>query len=164
MANALKAMGHVASALARRRRALQSLGISLCISSGIGIAALFGMRATRAAPQTSESPSRWYQAALEMKRRALGWGDQPYGAVLVMDDKVVGEGPSRVVLRNDPNAHAEREAIRDAQQRLGRAHLAGSSLYSTSRPCRECERAAALAGVNRMIHGAGLVDAGPPQP
>ncbi|HEY6087454.1 MAG TPA: deaminase [Burkholderiaceae bacterium] len=64
---------------------------------------------------------------------------------------------------DDPNAHAEREAIRDAQRRLGRRDLGGSVLYSTSRPCRACEAAAAAAGVARMVVGADLVDAGAPR-
>jgi tRNA(adenine34) deaminase len=106
---------------------------------------------------------RWYEAAASMKRLAESWGDQPYGAVLVADGAIIGEGPSRVVKRGDPTAHAEREAIRDAQKRLGRANLAGSVLYSTSRPCRQCEIAAAEAGVDRMIYGRGLKDAGQPR-
>ena len=106
---------------------------------------------------------RWFEAAEAMKRLALSWGDQPYGAVLVADGAIVGDGPSRVVKRNDPNAHAEREAIRDAQIRLGRSDLAGSVLYSTSRPCRQCETAAAEANVARMIYGPELNDAGQPR-
>lgn len=107
---------------------------------------------------------RWYEAAAAMKRLALSWGDQAYGAVLVLDDHVVGEGPSRVIKHGDPNAHAEREAIRDAQRRLKRAKLDGSILYSTSRPCAACEAAAAAAGVSRMIFGDTLQDAGVPRP
>ena len=76
---------------------------------------------------------RWYEAAASMERLARSWGDQPYGAVLVFGDIVIGEGPSRVIKLGDPLAHAEREAIRDAQRRLGRNVLAGSVLYSTSR-------------------------------
>ena len=76
---------------------------------------------------------------------------------------LVGEGPSRVVKNRDPNAHAEREAIRDAQRRLGRTDLAGTVLYSTSRPCSLCEAAAAEAGVARMYFGATLTDAGVPR-
>ena len=106
---------------------------------------------------------RWYEAAEAMKRLAESRGDQPYGAVLVIGGKLVGEGPSRVVQKKDPSAHAEREAIRDAQERLGRKDLAGSVLYSTSRPCSLCERAAAEAGVERMIYGAALRDAGKPR-
>jgi tRNA(Arg) A34 adenosine deaminase TadA len=67
------------------------------------------------------------------------------------------------VTTRGPSAHAEREAIRDAQQRLGRSDLSGSVLYSTSRPCNECERAAAGARVSRMIVGPDLVDAGQPR-
>jgi tRNA(Arg) A34 adenosine deaminase TadA len=107
---------------------------------------------------------RWYEAAASMERLARSWGDQPYGAVLVSNGVVVGEGPSRVIKLGDPTAHAEREAIRDAQRRLGRTGIAGSILYSTSRPCRMCEAAAADAGVARMVYGAGLNDAGAPKP
>jgi tRNA(adenine34) deaminase len=105
---------------------------------------------------------RWYEAALAMRRLAESWGDQPYGAVLVAGGAIAGEGPSRVVKDRDPNAHAERVAIRDAQRRLERQWLGGAVLYSTSRPCAACEAAAAAAGVARMIHGADLTDAGKP--
>ena len=104
----------------------------------------------------------WYDAAEAMRRAALSRGDQPYGAVLVHRDRIIGEGPSRVVLRGDADAHAEREAIRDARERFGAVALVGSLLVSTSRPCRVCEAAAAEAGVDRMIHGPGLIDAGRP--
>ena len=83
--------------------------------------------------------------------------------MLVLDGAVVGEGPSRVVKNNDASAHAEREAIRDAQRRLGTGSLQGSTLYSTSRPCSVCEAAAAQAKVSRMVHGPGLTDAGAPR-
>jgi len=97
-----------------------------------------------------------------MRMLAESWGDQPYGAVLVMNGTLIGEGPSRVVKDRDPNAHAERVAIRDAQRKLGRQGLAGSLLYSTSRPCSLCEAAAAKAGVSRMYFGPALTDAGRP--
>lgn len=107
---------------------------------------------------------RWYGMAEAMRQRALGWGDQPYGAVLVTRSGWVAEGPSRVVKHADPDAHAEREAIRAAQRQLGSEGLAGAVLYSTSRPCRLCEQAAARAGVGRMYFGPQLHDAGPPRP
>ena len=106
---------------------------------------------------------RWYEAALAMKRLAESWGDQPYGAVLVLNGKIVGDGPSRVVQKGDGTAHAEREAIRDAQRRLKTSSLHGSVLYSTSRPCSACEAAAAEAGVSRMYFGEALRDAGRPR-
>lgn len=81
-----------------------------------------------ASPTLAEGPPerRWYDAAEAMKRLAESWGDQPYGAVLVMRGSLLGSGPSRVVKHNDPDAHAEREAIGDAQRRLGRSDLAGA--------------------------------------
>jgi len=106
---------------------------------------------------------RWIAEAERQKQRALGWGDQPYGAVLVLGGALAGEGPSRVVQRQDADAHAERVAIADAQQRLGRASLAGSTLYSTSRPCALCEAAAARAGVARLVFGTDATDGGAPR-
>lgn len=132
----------------QRRRLLAIAAISLAVPL---------VRADGAPPQR-----RWYEAAEAMRRLALGWGDQPYGAVVVQAGRIVGEGPSRVVQRNDPDAHAEREAIRDARERFGAQVLQGAVLYSTSRPCAWCEAAAAEAGIARMIHGADLKDAGAP--
>lgn len=106
---------------------------------------------------------KWYAAAVSMLRQAESWGDQPYGAVLVLEGRLVGEGPSRVVRNRDVDAHAEREAIRDAQRRLGRNDLPGAILYSTSKPCRLCEAAAAEAKVSRMFFGPTLIDAGAPR-
>ena len=127
--------------------------------------ALLALASPRAIAGAATTPAaRWFEAALAMKRLAESRGDQPYGAVLVIDDRLIGEGPSRVVQLGDATAHAEREAIRDAQRRLRRSDLRGSVLYSTSRPCRECESAAAAAGVIRMYFGARLEDAGVPRP
>ena len=89
--------------------------------------------------------------AFEMKQLAEQAGDQPYGAVIVRGEEIVGFGPSRVNTRKDWTAHAEREAIRDAQARLGRRELADCVMYSTSRPCGNCERAAAEAKLSRHV-------------
>jgi tRNA(adenine34) deaminase len=106
---------------------------------------------------------RWIQAAEEMRRQALSWGDQAYGAVLVKDNRIIGYGPSRVVKNNDLDAHAEREAIKHAISQTGKEAVKGSVLYSTSRPCALCEAAAAQAGVVRMYFGAEVQDAGKPR-
>jgi tRNA(Arg) A34 adenosine deaminase TadA len=128
------------------------------------VALVVAVATTRARSQTSTNHPqlRWYEAAAAMKRLAESWGDQPYGAVLVFGDSLIGEGPSRVVKNSDINAHAEREAIRDARRKLGRQQLAGSVLYSTSKPCGVCEAAAAEAGISRMYYGPSLTDAGVP--
>jgi tRNA(adenine34) deaminase len=101
--------------------------------------------------------------AFEMKSLAERSGDQSYGAVVVRDDEIVGLGPSRVVVRKDVTAHAEREAIRDAQAKLGRSDLSGCVMYSTSRPCSACEHAAAQAKLSRMYYGPEGADAGAPK-
>jgi len=125
------------------------------------VAALLGI-ATRAKAAAPAEHRDFIEAAFRMKAEAVRLGDQPFGAVVVKDGRIIGYGPSRVVLRQDPAAHAEREAIREAQARLG-TDLSGCLLYSTSRPCAACERAAAHAQIARMIHGADATDAGPPR-
>ena len=94
---------------------------------------------------------------------ALRAGDQPFGAVVLRGEEVVGAAPSRVVIANDPTAHAEMEAIRDAARRLRSRDLSGCVLVSTSRPCRMCEAAAGWAGISRMVYGQTLTDAGAPR-
>ncbi len=97
-----------------------------------------------------------------MRKLAVSWGDQNYGAVVVLAGQVVGLGPSRVVKDSNNEAHAERVAILDAQRKLGRQELTGAVLYSTSRPCLACERAAARARLSRMYFGSAVQDAGQP--
>lgn len=97
-----------------------------------------------------------------LRNQAVREGDQPYGAVVWLDGRIVGEAPSRVVTRRNPDAHAEREALREAQLRLARADLAGAWLVSSSRPCALCEAAAARAGISRMVYGEGS-DGGRPR-
>ena len=98
-----------------------------------------------------------------LRDEALRAGDQPYGAVVLRGEIIVGAAPSRVITANDPTAHAEMEAIRDAARRLGTRDLSGGVLVSTSRPCRMCEAAAGWAGISRLVYGAALTDAGAPR-
>lgn len=101
--------------------------------------------------------------AAQMRQLAIDTGDQAYGAIIVKGDRVVGLGPSRVVVNGDPTAHAEIEAIRDASRRLGTPDLSGCVMYSTSPPCAMCESAAYWARLTRLIHGPNAVDAGAPR-
>ncbi len=98
-----------------------------------------------------------------MRQQAVAAGDQSYGAVLVLDDRIVAFGPSRVVTDANPSAHAERVAVWEAQKALGRKDLTHAILYSTSRPCAACEAVAAEANVARMIYGRNGADAGKPR-
>lgn len=100
--------------------------------------------------------------ARALRDEAVRNGDQPFGAVVLRGDRVVGEGPSRVVTAQDPTAHAEMEAIRAAARALGTRDLSGCVLVSTSRPCRMCEAAAGRARISRMVYGDALTDGGAP--
>jgi tRNA(Arg) A34 adenosine deaminase TadA len=111
-----------------------------------------------------ERQRAFVDTAFAMKAEAERAGDQSYGAVVVRGGDIVGWGPSRVVVKKDWTAHAEREAIRDAQARLRTVDLSGCVIYSTSRPCSNCERAAAEAKIERMFFGADAIDAGRPKP
>ena len=98
-----------------------------------------------------------------MREQAVAAGDQAYGAVVVRDSEIVGWGPSRVRQNGEWAGHAEREAMRDAQRRLARDDLSDCVMYSTSRPCSSCERAAAQARLARMYYGPDATDAGAPR-
>lgn len=106
---------------------------------------------------------RFIDKAFDMKRLAERMGDQSYGAVIVRGNEIVGLGPSRVVVKKDPTAHAEHEAISDAQAKLGRSDLSDCVMYSTSRPCSGCERLAVEAKLSRMYYGVQGADAGAPK-
>ena len=123
----------------------------------------FSSSRARAQIAASGEHQDFINAAFNMKAIAVAAGDQPYGAVVVKDRKIVGNGPSRVVQKKDWTAHAEREAIRDAQAKLGAKDLSGCILYSTSHPCSNCEAAAREAKIARMIYGPNATDAGPPR-
>ncbi len=108
------------------------------------------------------TPEAFIQYAFEMRRLASESGDQPFGAIIVKENRVVGLGPSRVIVHGDPTAHAEIEAVRDAACRLSTRDLSGCVIYSTSKPCRMCETACYWANIARMVYSANIVDAGAP--
>ena len=118
-----------------------------------GAIALAAAAAAAGPARAAQGPEAAYRAAREQQALAESWGDQPYGAVVMLDGAIVGLGPSRVVQRGDPEAHAEREAIGDALRRLGCADLAGAVLVGTSPPCARCREAAVRAGIRRALWG-----------
>jgi tRNA(Arg) A34 adenosine deaminase TadA len=110
-----------------------------------------------------EAERHFIAEAARMMREAEASGDQPFGAVVVKDGSIIGYGPSRVIVDRNPDAHAERVALWDAQRRLGMNDMTGAVIYSTSRPCDACQDALALAHVERMYFGADGADAGRPR-
>ena len=97
---------------------------------------------------------RWMRRALDLADEAAGYGEVPVGAVVVLDDQIVGEGCNRPISLCDPTAHAEIQAIRDAAQRLGNYRLPGSALYVTIEPCTMCAGALVHARIENLIYGA----------
>ncbi len=110
-----------------------------------------------------DNAAKFMAVADEMRRKAVAAGDQSYGAVVVRDGKIVGWGPSRVVTKGDPTAHAEMEAIRDAAARLKSQDLSGCTMVSTSKPCPMCETAASWANLDELIYTFALTNGGRPE-
>jgi guanine deaminase len=77
----------------------------------------------------------------------------PFGAVVVRDGKVVSKAHNEVLKRNDPTAHAEILAIREASSILGRFDLSDCEIYSTSEPCPMCFSAIFWARIKRLVYG-----------
>ena len=148
-------------ATAARRAALRRVAGLAIVALATPVAA----RAPVAEIVQPRSPGReaFMERAFEMRRRAVESGDQPYGAVIVRQGRIVGEGVSAVVTANDPTAHAEMQAIRDAAHRLGTRDLSGCEMYGTARACPMCEAGAYWARIARMYHGASIADAGAPR-
>ena len=96
--------------------------------------------------------------ALSIEKMQAGEGG-PFGAIIVQDDKVIGCGWNRVTSINDPTAHAEIEAIRDACRTLGTFKLAGCEIYCSCEPCPMCYSAIYWARLNRIYHAATAQDA-----
>jgi len=92
--------------------------------------------------------------ALALAQRAEAEGEVPVGALIVQDGKVIGEGWNRPIGENDPTAHAEIMALRDAGRRVGNYRLSGSTLYVTLEPCVMCAGAMVHARIARLVFGA----------
>jgi tRNA(adenine34) deaminase len=93
------------------------------------------------------------RAALELAREARERGEVPVGAVLVMDGEIMGRGFNQPVSRNDPTAHAEIVALRQAGRAAGNYRLPGSTMYVTIEPCQMCVGAMVHARVARVVYG-----------
>jgi tRNA(Arg) A34 adenosine deaminase TadA len=102
------------------------------------------------------------ERTFEMQRLAVSYGDQGYGAIIVRDNVIIGQSWSQVIIDQDPTAHAEMAAIRDAARRTKSRRLNNAVMYSSSRPCPMCEAASYWAGIEQMIHGRNASDAGSP--
>lgn len=92
--------------------------------------------------------------ALALARQAECNGEVPVGALVVLDGGIVGEGFNSSISTNDPTAHAECVALRNACERLGNYRIVGATLYVTLEPCLMCVGALVHARVMRLVFGA----------
>lgn len=83
----------------------------------------------------------------------------PFGAVVVRDGEVIGRGFNRVLGTNDPTAHAEVTAIRQACAHVGKHHLAGATIYASCEPCPMCLAACYWAQIDRVFYSATAAEA-----
>ena len=104
---------------------------------------------------------RFLRRAIELSRSALGKaGTQPFGAVVVKDGAIVGEGLNHSAAQCDPTSHGETEAIRDACRKLQCVDLSGCDLYSSCEPCALCVAAMTIAGIRKLYYAASLSQSG----
>ncbi len=94
------------------------------------------------------------RAALELAREAERAGEVPVGAVIVLDGEIIGRGHNSPISRNDPTAHAEILALREAAQAVSNYRLEGATLYATLEPCVMCAGALVSARIARLVFGA----------
>jgi len=97
---------------------------------------------------------RWMREAIELARHAQARGEVPVGAVIVHAGGIVGRGGNAPIAGNDPTAHAEIAALRDAARARGNYRLPDCDLYVTLEPCLMCAGAIMHARIRRLVFGA----------
>jgi tRNA(adenine34) deaminase len=100
------------------------------------------------------------EAALAEARKAAEAGEVPIGAIAVHNGQFIGRGQNRVLRDNDPTAHAEIVALREAAAALGNYRLNGCTLYVTLEPCAMCAGAMIHARIGRLVYAAADPKAG----
>lgn len=101
----------------------------------------------------SEEDARFMQVAIDLSVENVNEGGGPFGAVVVKDGVILATGVNQVTATNDPTAHAEVTAIRNACRKLGDFKLSGCTVYSSCEPCPMCLSALYWAGVAGVCYG-----------
>lgn len=96
----------------------------------------------------------WMSQAMLLAREAASHNEVPVGAVVVKDNEIIGTGFNHNIGMNDPSAHAEILAMREAGSRLGNHRLVGCSIYVTLEPCPMCAGAMIHARLDRVVFAA----------
>lgn len=107
----------------------------------------------------SETDQNFLRKAISISRYSLeNQGKTPFGAIVVLNGEIVGEGSSSVIELLDPSAHAEIMALRNAAQNQQTHLMQGATLYSSSEPCPMCLTACYWARIDRIVFGATSYD------
>lgn len=101
----------------------------------------------------SKEDEKFMQQAIQISIDNIANGGGPFGAVIVKNGEVVASGANRVVPDNDPTAHAEVSAIRQACKNLGTFNLEGCTIYSSCEPCPMCLSAIYWSRISRLCYG-----------
>ncbi len=96
----------------------------------------------------------YMRRALELARHAEAAGEVPVGALVVLENEIIGEGWNQPIVSHDPTAHAEIVALRAASQHAKNYRLPGAVLYVTLEPCAMCAGAMVHARIARVVYGA----------
>jgi len=96
--------------------------------------------------------NKFMERAIELSIESVNIGGGPFGCVIVKDDKIVAEGSNEVTLINDPTAHGEIVAIRQACKNFNNFDLNGCELYSTCEPCPMCLSAIYWAHIDKIYY------------
>ncbi|MDD3591260.1 MAG: nucleoside deaminase [Sulfurovum sp.] len=104
--------------------------------------------------------NRWMQIAYDEAIKGMSANEGgPFGAVIVKDGEILAKAHNRVLATNDPTAHAEMIAIKEASQVLGTYDLSGCTLYTTTQPCPMCLGAIFWARIETVYYGTTKLDA-----
>lgn len=96
----------------------------------------------------------WMHCALELAQQAQAAGEVPVGALVILENHIIGAGWNQPIGLHDPSAHAEIAALRDAARRQSNYRLPGATLYVTLEPCVMCVGAIMHARIARVVYGA----------
>jgi tRNA(Arg) A34 adenosine deaminase TadA len=106
-----------------------------------------------------ENDKKYLHQAIEIAKESVVNGGGPFGAVIVKADKVIAKASNRVVLNNDPTAHAEILAIRQASTQLQTFELNDCILYTSCEPCPMCLGAIYWSGIRKVVYSSDRTDA-----
>ena len=96
--------------------------------------------------------NKFMQRAIELSIESINSGGGPFGSVIAKDDKIISEGMNRVTINNDPTAHGEITAIRQACKKLNTFDLNGYELYTNCEPCPMCLSAIYWSHIDKVYY------------